>query len=1044
MNNIKRIFILFFLLLWGIQENINAQQLQKKDNLIEVRGLVKDETGNPVIGATIIAKNQPGLGVTTDMDGKFKIKVGSYDILVISYIGYATQEMPVVKIKNTSELMIIMQEDNQTIGEVVVTASGHQQKKTLTGAYTTVDLSQLKSPGANITNSLAGVVPGIIAVQSSGEPGEDMSEFWIRGISTFGANQGALVLVDGVERSFNEIPIEDIESFSVLKDASATAIYGQRGANGVVLVTTKQGVAGKVKISAKVSAGIDFRGSMPDYVGANTYANLANEARIGRYETPRYTREELDIISNNLDPDLYPNMNWRDLMLNKMSPKYIANVNLSGGGTNVTYYVSLGYTNQAGIYKTQSASNKYNTNTTYERFNYRANINMNITKSTVVKVGVGGFLINRTQPGSDSEDIWNSFANLTPLSIPRRYSTGHEPSINGTQTPEFHMTKTGYQTIWQNKMETNIRLEQDLDFITDGLKVTGTFAFDTWNDNKIRRIKNPELWEAQGYRNANGGLILKRVKEEGLMTQNPETKGNKRYYMEANINYSRLFNQKHRLGAFAMLYMQEVSDTDFDSDMIRSIPKRNLAYSGRFTYAYKDRYLAEVNWGYSGSENFEKGKQFGFFPAYSAGWVISEESFVKEVAPWIEMLKIRASYGEVGNDVIGGRRFPYIGLVNSHPDGDYSFGEFGTNKITGYRNGTIGTPNLTWEVAKKYNLGIDLSLFNGKITGNFDFFKDRRDDIFMERQHMPETTGLADKTPMANVGKMESKGFDWNAAYADQIGQVKFTVRANMTYQNTEVLDRDEAANELWYKMSKGFRMSQTRGLLAMGLFKDEEDVRSSPRQDFGGKEVLPGDIKYKDVNGDGIVNNDDVVPLGYRTKPGVQYGMGLSASWKNFDFSILFQGSGKCDFFIGGAGSYAFRNGATGNILQVMVDDNRWIPREVSGDPSTENVNANWPRLTWDNNNNNNQRSTFWLQDGRYIRLKNIEISYNVPTTFTRKFLINNMRVGFIGENLHTWSPFKLWDPENATKVEKDGDTRSGSAYPINRTYSCYVQLSF
>jgi tonB-linked outer membrane protein, susC/ragA family len=407
-------------------------------------------------------------------------------------------------------------------------------------------------------------------------------------------------------------------------------------------------------------------------------------------------------------------------------------------------------------------------------------------------------------------------------------------------------------------------------------------------------------------------------------------------------------------------------------------------------------------------------------------------------------VKIRASYGEVGNDIIGGRRFPYIGLVNSHPDGDYSFGEFGTNKIQGYRNGTIGTPNLTWEVAKKYNLGFDLSLFHGKFTGVADIFLDKRDDIFMTRSHMPETTGLADKAPMANVGKMKSYGFDWNAAYSDQIGQVKFTIRANMTYQNTEILDKDEAANELWYKMEKGFRMNQTRGLIAMGLFKDEEDVRSSPRQDFGGKEVLPGDIKYKDVNGDGVVNNDDIVPIGYRTVPGVQYGMGLSTSWKNFEFNILFQGSGKCDFFIGGNGPHAFRNGQTGNILQTMVDDNRWIPSEISGDVSTENPNANWPRLTWGNNDNNNQKSTFWLRDGRYIRLKNIELRYNVPTTFTRKFFVSNMQIGFIGENLHTWSPFKLWDPENATTDEKNSGVRSGNAYPINRTYSCYIKLSF
>ena len=1025
-------------LLCMLPADADAQQLRKDAASIEIKGIVKDEKGDPIIGATVVAKNQPGLGATTDVDGKFHIKVGEYDVLVVSYLGYTTQEIPVVRIKNRSELIVSMSEDNQKIDEVVVTASGVQKKKTLTGAYTTVDVSQLKSPSANLTNSLAGVVPGIIAVQTSGEPGEDMSEFWIRGISTFGASQGALVLVDGVERSFNEIPVEDIESFSVLKDASATAIYGQRGANGVVLVTTKQGVPGKVKVSAKVQAGVDVRGEMPDYVDAITYANLANEAKLARYELPRYTREELDIIRNHMDPDLYPDVNWRSLMLRKASPKYIANINLSGGGTNVTYYVSLGYTNQSGNYKSKTAENKYNTNATYERYNYRANVNMNLTNSTLLKVGIGGWLINQTKPGSTTTDIWGSFTKLTPLSIPRRYSTGQEPSVNGVQTPEYYMTKTGYKTTWENKMETNISLEQSLDFITKGLKFKGTFAFDTYNSNEVSRIKTPELWEAESSRDANGNLVLKRVRELSLMSQTSSVAGDKRYYLEAYLDYSRLFNDVHRFGAFAMVYMQETSDTNLGTDIISSIPKRNLAYSGRFTYAYKDKYLVEANWGYTGSENFEKGKQFGFFPAFSGGWVISEESFIKENLPWIDLFKIRASYGEVGNDVIGGRRFPYIGLVNEN--GGYAYGEYGTGFVTGYRNGTIGTPNLTWEVAKKYDLGFDISLFGGKFQGNLDFYKDKRDDIFMQRSHMPETTGLADKAPMANVGKMESKGFDWNASYSDQIGQVKFTIRGNMTYQNQEILDKDEAANELWYKMERGFREGQTRGLIALGLFEDEEDIRRSPVQEFGGVEVLPGDIKYKDVNGDGRINGDDVVPIGYKTYPGIQYGAGISLNWKNFDFSFLLQGSGKCDFFISGDGIFPFNSGSTGNVLQVAADGDRWIPEEISGTKATENPNAKWPRLTYGRNENNAQKSTFWLQDGRYLRLKNVELTYTLPATLTRKFYVNRMQVGFIGENLYTWSPFKLWDPE----TESGEGVRSGAAYPINRTFTGYLRFEF
>ena len=487
-----------------------------------------------------------------------------------------------------------------------------------------------------------------------------------------------------------------------------------------------------------------------------------------------------------------------------------------------------------------------------------------------------------------------------------------------------------------------------------------------------------------------------------------------------------------------MVYQQETSDINFDeSDLIGSIPHRNLAYSGRFTYAFKDRYMAEFNWGYTGSENFESGKQFGFFPAVSAGWVVSEESFIKKAAPWLDMFKIRASYGEVGNDELQGRRFPYISLVSTDDGGSYYFGEFRTNRVQAYRIKTLGTPNLTWEVAKKYDIGVDFSVLNGKFTGAVDYFVDKRDDIFMQRNQMPLTTGLADQTPMANVGKMKSFGWDGNIAFTQQIGQVNLQLRANFTYQTTDIIDKDEAANELWYKMDKGFQLNQSRGFIALGLFKDQEDIDRSPSQaGLANKAVLPGDIKYKDVNGDGIINDDDIVPLGYRQQPGLQYGIGLSANWKNWNLSMLLQGTGKCDFFVGGNGPHAFHDGRTGNILQVMVEGNRWIPKEISGTEATENPNADWPRLTYGNNNMNNRASTFWLHDRKYLRLRNVELSYDFPQLWTRKFYVNNLRIGFIGQNLLTWAPFKWWDPE--------GTREDGSNYPINKTFSCYLQFSF
>ena len=1032
MKNIQQYIVLLLMAMLLVPQSLQAQE----DKKLIIKGVVEDALG-PIIGASVVAKNQPGVGAITDLDGRFSLKVGAYDVLQITFVGYQPVEIPVLSIKDKNNLKVIMKEDNQTIDEVVVTASGVQKKKTLTGAITNVELKQLNAPGANLSNSLAGVVPGIIAMQSSGEPGENMSQFWIRGMSTFGAKSGALILVDGVERSFNEIPVEDIESFSVLKDASATAIYGQRGANGVVLITTKRGEKGKVKINVK--AGFDWNTpvKVPEYASGYDWARLANEALVGRYENPLYTNEELDIIQHGLDPDLYPNIDWRDLMLKKGAPSYYANISFSGGSDNVRYFVTGRYTGENGRYRTSSSENKYNTNSTYERWNYRANVDMNLTRTTVLSVGVGGWLVNRTSPSSSSGDIWQSFASYTPVTAPCKWSTGQWPIVSGMTTPEYQMTQTGYRTIWENKMETNVGLEQDLSFITKGLKFNGVFAFDTYNKNTIVREKGEELWSAESLRDGNGNLVLKREANAKAMSQAKTVEGDKRYYLQASLDYSRLFAEKHRVGAFAMVYQQETSDVNFaEDDLMASIPHRTLAYSGRFTYAYKDKYLTEFNWGYTGSENFEKGKQFGFFPAVSVGWLLSEEPFIKKMMPWMDQFKIRASYGEVGNDEIAGRRFPYITLVNTD-DNAYSFGEFTNNSAQGYRIKTMGTPYLTWEVAKKYDVGVDFSFFNSKITGTIDWFLDKRDDIFMKRNQMPLTTGLADQTPMANVGKMKSYGWDGNIAYTQRIGQVNLQLRANFTYQTTDVIDRDEAANELWYKMEKGFQLNQSRGLIALGLFKDQEDIDRSPSQvALSNKTILPGDIKYKDVNGDGVITDDDKVPLGYRETPGLQYGLGLSANWKNWGINMLFQGTGKCDFFVGGSGPHAFHDGKRGNILQVMVDGNRWIPKEISGTEATEDPNADWPRLTYTNNNNNNCKSTYWLKERKYLRLRNLEITYDLPQMWTRKFLVSNMRIGFIGQNLFTWAPFKWWDPE--------GTNESGSSYPINRTYSCYIQFSF
>lgn len=1028
--------------------------LSAQSNNREIAGIVKDKQGEPIIGATIIAKNQPGLGASTNIDGAFKIKVGEYDILVISYIGHKSKEFPVVNIKGT--LNVVLEEDERSLDEVVVTAGGTQQRKlTLSGAITNVDTKTMKVPTANISNALVGNVAGIIGRQTSGEPGSNNTEFWIRGISTFGANSSALVLVDGIERSLDQLNAEDIESFAVLKDASATAIYGSRGANGVILITTKRGSAGKVNINAKFETGYNTRSRTPKYADGVTYANMANEARMTRYQDPLYSDQEIAIINSGLDQDLYPNVDWASVVLKEGAPNARATLSLSGGGATARYYVSGSYYSEKGIYKTNSTLNKYNTNSTYERYNYRMNVDIDVTKSTLLRVGVGGYLINQNRPSMSTSDIWGSIANLTPITVPRMYSNGYIPTYGegNTMNPEVQLTRTGYATSWENKVETNISLEQSLEMLTKGLKFIGTYSFDNYSSNKITRTKNPELWKADG-RDATGDLILRRVKEASLMSQSTSSSGDRRYYLEAKMIYDRLVNKDHRLGGLLMYYQQETGTTaGADATNWKNlIPKRNMALSGRLTYGYKDRYLTDFNFGYTGSENFEKNKRFGFFPAVSGAWVISEEPFVKNNFKWLNLMKVRYSYGEVGNDQISNTRFPYISTVDK--SNSYNWGEYGSNSIQGYRINNIGSANLTWERAKKNNLGFDVTIYDNKVSATVDIYRDHRTKIFMQRSQMPYSTGLQDLRPWANIGEMESKGVEGQMAYSDKIDKVSFTLRGNFTYAKTQVLDYDEAANALPYQMMKGYRYGQNRGLISLGLFKNQEDINNSPTQTFMSN-YLPGDIKYKDVNGDGIIDSKDEVPIGTTTIPSLNYGMGLSLAWNNFDFNILFQGAGSSDFFIGGTRKsddaastdyyvyeggnsiYPFQGSDVGNILKEVTDPNkRWISREISGSASTENSDAILPRLSYGGNANNYRYSTFWLRNAKYLRLKNLEIGYNLPKRFVKSFFAENARIAFVGYNLAVFSPFKWWDPEIGS--------HDGASYPISKTYSVNVSINF
>ena len=1022
-----KLFCLSLLLLSGL-----CSQAQE---VIKITGTIKDELNLPIPGVSI-TNTKTGKTVSSTGTGKFEIQASRGDSLVARYVGY--REYATV-IKNIIDLNIVMLGAENSLNEVAVVGYGTQKKISVVGAQSTVNMEDIKLPIANLSAALAGRISGLVGVQRSGLPGGDGADLWIRGISTFngsGNNAGPLVVVDGVQgRDINSFDAEDIASFTILKDAAATAVYGVAGANGVIVIQTKKGVPGKPNIMFNYNQGITSFTKRPELADGVMYMLLRNEARLASGLEREYSNNYINSTILNEDPNLYPNVNWMDQLFAKTARNRKANFSARGGSENATYYVSGAYYDEESLLRTD-ALQSYDASTKFKRYNFTSNVSMNWTSTTKFELGIQGYITNTNYPGVNPNDAYSNVMQTNPVLYPALYPGGIVPGVSsaGAQpNPYAQITQTGYQNIFGNQVMSNARITQDLKFWVPGLSATALYSFDVFNTNTISRTRNRSTYLInRGFPYNDDGTPNLNLISQGSddLAYGNTNNGNRQFYTEASLNYDRGFGEKHHLTAL-MLYNQREYTEPFSNSLTNSLPYRNQGIAGRATYSYAERYFAEVNFGYNGSENFAPGRKYGFFPSFGIGWVVSNEKFFENIAKTLNLFKLRYSNGLVGDGGNANRRFGYLTLVNTGADG-YTFGNGANNASYGGTAITSYGTNVQWAESHKQDLGVEFQAFKSKIGLTVDFFKERRSGVFLQRESLPALVGLS-SSPWGNLGVLDNKGIDATLELnpVQLSSKITLSMRGTFTYNRDKVIENDQPTQPYAYMERRGVNYLSRFGYVSQGLFATQAEIDSSPTQAALGT-VRPGDIKYTDLNGDGKIDQNDVTRIGNGDVPTTIFGAGFNVTYGNFYLGAFFQGVGGADRLLTGDGILPFNNstGAERSNLFAIAED-RWTVENP-------NPNAFYPRLAYGNsaNRNNSVASSFWVKDISFIRLKTLDLGYNLPKGTLKSIGMKNARLYVQGVNLLYWSKFKLWDPEL--------NTSNGTRYPNVRTASIGFQANF